>query len=812
MADNVISVAVNFVENHRYTFPAADPTTWTPVTDPVRGPPKDKFIYIFMSVANGPFQLLKACRTLPSGELLEVTASAALQGNFGSGQLGETSTLPTGTPQSNTRVPDTIQQALIRYVFYVSRHILDGSFIVKLAASPPPELTVLTLDTFKASPVTIGITDPLTIAEQLSIDYEKARRAYVSLCAPFDEQSSQQKKATSDLLKKIAIAQIFTELDRNVNATPLSGFAQQPDTFLTQQTQLRATADGNRDQAAMECILWLNGPLMDFVRTTYGADASANSWTGDISELIKVEGAVIARIADSYRGACHIRTLIGANHYIMRELMGRPGGVQPSSFTKVKDAALDVWDVVTKLWIAVAAIMAALEARSGPRAVAVNSTFTIARMVTSYNTVFGAGLVTQTTQTNATSFQWRDSITGQTQNVLLNGPLDSLVVVTSDNRFVLLQKAQSSPNSTFTSTEFAKGIALVNLALAVSAAYDALLRTNTPQTTTDNFFTATKLISGIVNTASFFPQELATLLKLTGRGVSYVSLAGAALSIATSFGDTANTFNNGDFDSAFGSALVTAGGVLFFVGAIITVANGGIVIGAAATLGAVALVVIVVGSAIALLAKDNDMDLMTGHSFLGNRFGKDSNQPSWSQVPLQAWSDPTSGLDHQLSALFNLVFAFLVNETLSLTATAHNVLVVDYGAYPAGATFQININGAIQKLAGGAPQAFNVNLVIDPADQTVSSGAGALASGSVQISSGKIIVDAVPSAFNPLAESLNGVTWSVLMSVALNPLHSVTSGVVLSQGFVTPLPATIPTSGNPVQVSGLSNAASTEIS
>ena len=124
MADNVLSVAVKFVEVHRYTITGLDATGWTPVADSVRGAPLGKIVYVFMALGTGPFQLLKGCLVQANGEIQEVSAADALQGKFAPGALGppsQTANLPVGVPNDQTRLADTVQQTLVRYFFYVSR-------------------------------------------------------------------------------------------------------------------------------------------------------------------------------------------------------------------------------------------------------------------------------------------------------------------------------------------------------------------------------------------------------------------------------------------------------------------------------------------------------------------------------------------------------------------------------------------------------------------------------------------------------------------------------------------------------------------
>lgn len=126
-----------------------------------------------------------------------------------------------------------------------------------------------------------------------------------------------------------------------------------------------------------------------------------------------------------------------------------------------------------------------------------------------------------------------------------------------------------------------------------------------------------------------------------------------------------------------------------------------------------------------------------------------------------------------------------------------------------GAVFQIDVSGSVQALAGGPTVLFRAQLLLDPADARVSSGTGALDSGSVSVQPGKIVIDAVPAGMNPNAAALTGVTWSVLLLTGANPLHA--GAITPGQPYLRGL-ATVPTSGNPVQVGAFSGALSTDFS
>ncbi|MGC4063447.1 MAG: hypothetical protein QM784_02090 [Polyangiaceae bacterium] len=757
----------------------------------------------FDALVGGPFELLNACHALSDGNLVEVSAQDALKGIFPN--AGGQSSVVLGTPSQETRFFDTVQQQLVRYCFYVSRQILDGSFLLDLAQNPRQGLPIVTLDQLNAGNTTIPVTDPLTIAEQLSIEYEKLRRKYVAVCAPFDEQSDKEKEATVRLLKERLIASCLNE---PTLASKLSSrYTTTPADYLKRADKKRSDADIAREQAARHCILWLNGPLMTFARSTYGADNSVANWHPRIAELVKVDASVRARIADSYHGSCHIRDLARSPDYLIREFIGRPQGLNDSNIATVRSVGAACWDVISKLWISVGAVMAALASRLPTQRVDSNSVFTIGKLVTTYNTVFGDATLTVTLTKLNPHFVWKDYITGNVRDVRFG---EYMQVELKDNRIIILSKTQFNSKNPFALPHFARGIALINLALAVGAAYEALVSSNSINPKENNTMTVVKLVGAIVDTGGAFPQSLAALIKATGRGVAFLGLASAVLSTATSFADATDAIKSGDYNATFGAALSGAGGVAAGVGFALVILNGGVVTPVPALLGVFGAVLAILGAVIYAIAKDSDFELLSEHVFLGKRHTeKDSQQPSWALAPYSKWDDPTDGLDHQIVATFNLLFAFGVTIGLSNTQIAHEELKIKYGTYAAGATFKVAIAGQIHKPVG-PPEPFSTELIIDPADPNAARGTGSLTTGAVQVvpSKSTITIAALPAGLNVFAEVLENITWRILMNTGLNSVQTPSANP--NHGLLVAAPCTVPASGKSVVVSGLGSAMSTE--
>jgi hypothetical protein len=827
MADTVLSVTVAFVETHRFRFrpnattsPSPDPTTWVPVLDPVRGAPKNKIVYVFMAVGNAPFQLLKACKVLSSGEIQEVSAADALKGNFTGGTFSETADLPLERPETQTRLPEQVQKVPLRYFFYVARHVVDGSFLIELAKNPRPELTIRTLDGLTENPAVIPVTDPLTIAEQLAIDYEKLRRAYANLCCTFAEQRVSERVETITHLKQRLIAEVLLSWFAQVGKAPSTNFAQEPGDFLRAERQAQSDADDERDIAAIECTLWFDGPLMTFARQTYFADRTSSEWTKDFGQLLVCDGSILSRLADSYRGASFIRTKITQNFYLMREFIGRPDGPTAGSLAAVQSVAKQHWDVVTKTWSAVGAIMAALQ-KPADRAPDPTTILTLPRMVTTYNTIFGEGLLTIVKTPGRPDFRWREG--AQVLDVTLDAQLDSIVLKTTDQRIILLAKTPQTTKFPFQVPAFAKMITLINFLFGVSAAYEALRKKQGSRVALDDSFNALKLLGSMINTAASFPQTLSQFFRLTGRGLAFLSLAGTCLSLATGVKDTSDAYKRGDLDLALVTSIATLGGTLGIYGQLLFIAE---VTGATAVqairLRALGLWGILIGAvtlAFSLLAKDSDQDLFINHCFLGKRFGEDTKQETWSPSSYELWKDDepadpddpndpnnqTLGLDLQIEALYNLTFCFAVaeNQSNTLGAAPHSQLVIDYGVYPPGATFEVEFSGDVQALAGGAPAPFLIDMEIDPMDQRfVRTTGGSLAQGSLSVSpqAQKIVIEGVPATVNPFADSVNNVVWKVRMNISVNELEP--GATTRDIGYLTDLPSTVPASGNALVTNG----------
>jgi hypothetical protein len=805
MPDTVLSTAVRFVENHRYQFPAEDPASWISVTDAARGVPKNKIIYVFQAIGAAPFQLLKACRALASGELVEVTADQARRGEFpvSSGRRSSTN-LPLEAPELQSRVPDTVSGQRVRYFFFVSRTALDGSFIDQLATNPAPELDVVTLDAAAGPTLVLGVTDPLTIAEQLANDYEKARRAYMALTAPFDEQSAADRKATSDLIKKRVIAKILDSLAPDLKQDLADEYRQQPADFLRSENDKLNRASQVQENAAFDCVLWLGGPLMEFVRSTYRVTEAPSLWVADVLELIKVEAAVCAKIADSYRGVCLIRSMITANHYLIKEFVAR--GEDTSSnpnLDKVQSVGKKAWDIISKFWIATGAIMGALEARQGPRIIPA-SRVSLAKVVRTYNTVFGEGILTLRTK-NPETFKFREAPDGRVVKIGV-APLE--LVLASPSAVEPLSASKSSKNP-FTSQHFARGIALINLALSTGEAYEALRKAGVQSVTADQFFTALKFMGAIVDTANTFPQQLARLLRLTGRGVAFLGLTGAVLAIATSYGDASNAWSKGDHDAALAVTLGGAGGLIFLGGAFSAWAAGGVVTAAASALMGVGAVLVAVSAVFVVLASDSDMDLFSRHCFLGKNHGRDPARPTWAPAPFNAWADSNAGLDHQTTALSNLVLAYEISSSATQPV---DTLTIRLSAYYPGAVFRINVQGRrAPAVPRGAPRVFtpfSVNVLVDPTDATVGQ-ISALEEGAITIvNPGQHLkIQARPRGPDRTGR-VEDVNWRVTMDLGGNTAQNPGTGV--GPGFPAALQGLVPSSGKPVTVDTNSSAKSTD--
>lgn len=787
MPDNILSVSISFVEHHSFTFPDAIPANWTPTTDPVRGPPRNKIIYVFQSIGAGPFKLFKAYKALATADLIEVSAADALLGKFPS----------QGPASAEIRLPDTLQQQTLRYFFYVSRTALDGSFLDDLARNPRPELKITNVLGFNPSPLILAVTDPLTVAEQLGNDYAKKRDACLALSTPFAEQSSAEAKITTDLLKQKLIAGVLNQLDPKLKSKLASKLLQQPAAFLAQQDTALQNAETLRDQAALECTLWLNGPLMDFVRSAYRAIEPPTNWVPDVNQLIQVEASVCALIADSYRGMCQLRTMIQARHYLMREFVDRRNDTASSpDLAVVQQVAKKSWDIVSKLWLATGGVMSALASRQGSRITVPDSAVPIAVIVRTYNTVFGQGILSTSTG-NPASYKFRDPLDGILHDVTVT---PEVIAVKDNSLLIALQKNSSSKNP-FTAAHFTQGINIINLGLAISAAYEALLSSNSKTATSDTFFTGAKLLGGIVDTAAAFPRQVAQLLNLTGRGAAFLSLASAVIGAGLSFGDAAQAWNRGDHDAALGSAIIGAGGLCGGIGALLVIGNGGVITLGALAFTGVGLVLMAIGVAIVVLAQDSDMELFAAHCFLGDSFGLDSKQETWAPAPYFAWANANTGLDSQIAALFNLVFAFEISAALTPTQVAQTELTINFGPYFPGATFNVALTAQIVEPAGGLTP-FAANLVIDPADPLASSGTGALENNAVTVNpkTATINIVALPRGLNPLSQLVSQVSWAVFMNLAENSAQSSTANP--AQGFIVQVPGTVPTSKNLVVASG----------
>ncbi len=794
MTDNRASVPVIFMETHTYTMAGETPNTWTPIADPSRSV-KNRYVYVFQSTDDGAtFNLLKACVAGPKGEITNVKAKEALNGNLPELTAPRSQEL---APQEklSTLLPERLNNRAIKYFFYISRIILDGSFITKLATDRPGELKVVTV----SSPETLllSATDPLTVLEQLAIEYDRARRTHAALVAPFSEQTEAEREATTELLTKRTIASVLAALPAGMRSDIANDLKTKPEDFLKNQNDERAEKEGLRDAAAANVVRWLDGDLMKLVRVFYGADQSPSAWSKFIEDLIRVEAAACARIAESYRGLCLLRQMTEQGHYLINEFANREEDTSSTpDLKKVQEVGKKAWDVLTKFWLAYGAVVGALEAREGPRATQPNTAIPLVRMARSYNTVFGKTKEVVTIERASQKFKFKDPITQRLHDISLT----TEILQIDKTILIELENSQSHPTGRFKFKvdDFARGIAVINLGLAMSAAYEKLLLDNSASAK-EKTFSAIQLMGGIVDTASSFPQHVARLLRITGRTIAFVGLAGAVLGLATGFMDLNDKLSKGDHDAALGAAITFAGGYAGAVGSLLVFANGGVVVAAASGAFAIALVLVVIGAAIIVLATDTDMESFAKHCFLGKRFGKDTDKPKWSPAKFSAWNDERpgpgqpSGMDHQLHALFNLAFAFTIDDDRAGTRRVqHPRLTIEFGAHPPGANFKVRM-----VLRSGEDETFRI-------DPTASNpNISALEPNSVEVTQGKIVIHGVPR--GKAGEEISLVRWEVVMETGSNKTRGTSPGA--SESYIAQ-PQQVPASNVPVVVASTDSAKS----
>jgi hypothetical protein len=216
-------------------------------------------------------------------------------------------------------------------------------------------------------------------------------------------------------------------------------------------------------------------------------------------------------------------------------------------------------------------------------------------------------------------------------------------------------------------------------------------------------------------------------------------------------------------------------------------------------------VLIAAAGIVALLVADSDIEIYCLHCFLGRGHGRDTGKPTWAPQPFNVWADGNAGLDHQTTALFNLVFAF---ELSSSPTQPVDTLTIRLGTYYPGAVLRLRIQGqraeAVPRGARRVFIPFAIEVVLDPTDATAGQ-ASALEEGSVTIVTAgrELRVQARPRGPGRTGR-VEDVVWRVTMDLGGNTAQN--PAVPIGPGYPSALQGLIPGSGQPVTV-GVSSSA-----
>jgi hypothetical protein len=150
------------------------------------------------------------------------------------------------------------------------------------------------------------------------------------------------------------------------------------------------------------------------------------------------------------------------------------------------------------------------------------------------------------------------------------------------------------------------------------------------------------------------------VLKLTEKSVQRIAFVAAIIDAATAAHKAAGAADRGDKTAAVGYVLVGAGSALTAIG--IGMSIGGIEAGWTG----VGLIVAVVGFLIVLLGGDSEIQLFAKHCLWGTSYKEDGGDDKWQAAPFRDWDEAKAGgLDHQITAMFNLLAGFSTDRALT---------------------------------------------------------------------------------------------------------------------------------------------------
>ena len=685
-AATVWSQSFRLAEYKTYVISDPSPKAWGPVALGAEKPEdhlqplRNKFVYVYRAWAGDklPTDLTRCVWELfvdGSGQISGLAADPKRSGLSGGFERDPTTRPATAPIGNDLKLETSIGGSPVTYFLFASRIRLDANGIKRLeddtkAELPALDLTKTDLNTLAplAGAVHVAALDPITIAENLASDYQRALKSLYDYLVPYDGHADpagcttrNKKKQLADTLRAIldSNANLHSTLARafkDGNPVVVTGKEREMRAFITQFENDTKARKGEANARAAMLTRWLLGPLMaDVLPPQWEFRAGPNF--EKLADLLIIMAAVSDRLIESDAGRCYwAKVLLQPDHFVARHvfavdtLNAAKDSDKIGAYQKAGAAMVALWEQGTLL---------AIRLNKVPSVVAgINDT--LDALAKAAARAFQINVVLQRLPKKKFSSWAKDGtrIRGETREL----------------RVIAAEAAKAEALR----TRITLALEAVNFALAIVSLREA-------STFLDGYKGGLSMASAVLTSA----KELLAWrgLKTVG-GVSLRRLGGyaAAFDVIYSGVQATEAWAKADTTAAIGAG-TSAVGSLILVGCFFFGLGGGTpisVIGAA---------LVAVGTVLFVFGGDSDLETMVKHCFWGTNFGESPlagviDPPKWANGEFKDWAVPApdGNFDKQHAALLNVVAAYTIK------ANNEDTVRIETGWVEAGSVFRLKVN------------------------------------------------------------------------------------------------------------------------
>jgi hypothetical protein len=637
-----------------FWFPAGPAGPTDPLPDPCPdGRPEesvaalaDRWVYVFRRAAAGATVAQLECRVDAAGDLACVDLAAAR------GRRPEP-----GAPAGRTlMLPISMAGKPQLYAFFAARLRLPLAAIEQLKAEVGRLLPTVDLSRPEAfyfplahpEDMVLRMVDPLAVAENLNAVYQAARDRLVNYVTPNASQSEQERAAVILRQKKILLSTVLKNLldTDSQNALHLRerfapGMVEEMQEFLQHDEDEKKTLEAAVEHAGIALCQWLESRWIETAHQLYRLQPQR-----DLTAFFRGYARAVARLKECRAGRAFLAGMLRNKAHWVRT------NVLPEKEELVTD---EVYQVFRKNAIALLALWEELV----PVALEV------------YGKEYINDCVGALYFLSREEFLVVDPLTKQVLLRIGGRPVEQTVelytVRVREKAFARwLKGLHESAGLNKVLRNFAQGIELVNLALALKSFFTA-----------EGMAADLKAVIGVIGAAADTITAFQLVLNLTKKSAARVAMVSAIIDMVLGGWDALEMARRNDYKAMAGYATVAAGSALTAVGLALTMTGGGTattVVGLPVA-GALTLagIILVGGGWIVAAYKDSDLQVFVRHCLWGDSYGAGSDDPKWAGGHLHEWR---TNLDRQLAALFNLLAAYTITSEDARQVAIHTSLVL----------------------------------------------------------------------------------------------------------------------------------------